>query len=475
MKRVLAISLSLMMIISLAACNSESTASKPIDSSASESTASSETSASEVPTDENVEITAWVGPAWRGVYDPTEPNAENGDFHRKVAEDYMAQHSNVKINVEVIASAEREEKLSVALQSNTQPDVMFEASFLTFDYAHAGLLEPLNDILTEEDKADIADSIWNEVTGADDNVYLFPFTAETGHIGINKNIFVDAGAEEFLPKEKIHGIGVWTPEEFEAALAAVSGVDGVYPFAMYAGKTAGDTWTNVMLRMYGASFFDENTTEVKLNSEEGIKALTFLKGLQDKGYLAPGIETLTVEDAIQMFLNKKLAVCVFNNLSYGNLKNGLSEGTIEEPFDLEWVYIINEDTPACFSYIKGSLAFKTGDPSRTAVAKDFIKFYSSGEPYVDASMAMTPVRKSVTNKLREKDEVLANIADSLEYSVPFSQKAPGYLTIRTLFIPEMQAVFTNQKTPEEALNDFATNTNESLKQNAERSVIINPN
>ena len=91
--------------------------------------------------------------------------------------------------------------------------------------------------------------------------------------------------------------------------------------------------------MFGAQFFNEDTTEIVLNDEKGVKALDFLLSLQEEGLIAPGCETLTVEDAVQIFLNKKAAVSVFNVLHYNNLMKGLNEGTIEKPFNLKFAYI----------------------------------------------------------------------------------------------------------------------------------------
>lgn len=419
--------------------------------------------------DKEMTITLWTGPNWKGVYDPLEENASFTDFFTKAAADFKAIHPNITLQVELIDPQQRAEKLSVAVQSGTTPHIYFESDFLTFDYAHEGLLEPLNDIITEEDKADIPAAIWDAVS-ANGDTYLFPFCAETGHLGLNVTMFKEAGAEHLLPEGEI---GAWTPEQFKEALVALSVLPDVYPFALYCGSPVGDTWTNLMLRMYGAKFFNENGTAVELNQPEGVKALEYLKSLQDEKLVAPGIETMVVGDSIQMFLNKKVAVSMFNNLNYNNLVQGLTDGSIEEPFEFKWAYFPSEGDPMCFSYIKGSIVFNGKDADEIAAAKEFVRFYSNA-PYTDASMVLVPFRKSVSEKLRETNPVMASVAESLQYSVPFFQKAPGYLGIRNVFYPEMQAVFTDQKTPQQALDDFAQKVNEMLTKNVERSLLLNP-
>ena len=421
-------------------------------------------------TDEPVKLTCWFEAAFRGVYDQTEPGADFGDFHRYVAEEYKKIHPNVDIEVVVVGPQERAEKLSVAVQSNEMPDLMFDTHFALFDYAHAGILLPINDIITPEDREDIPAAAWDNVT-LNGNTYMFPFTSEDGHMGLNLDLFEQAGAMDYVPEGEI---GQWTPEEFRDALRALKkGLpEDVYPFVFYCGGPTGDTWNNMLLRMFGAQFFNEDTTEIVLNDEKGVKALDFLLSLQEEGLIAPGCETLTVEDAVQIFLNKKAAVSVFNVLHYNNLMKGLNEGTIEKPFNLKFAYIPNEEGPTCFTYVFCSAVFATGDEKKIAAAKDFIKFYSS-PPYSDASMIMLPFRNSVADKLRETNPTMAQLAESLQYSKPFNQLAPGYLELRALFFPELQAAFTGQKTAQEALDSYAQKGNEILKKNVEKSKLLN--
>ena len=51
--------------------------------------------------------------------------------------------------------------------------------------------------------------------------------------------------------------------------------------------------------------------------------------------------------------------------------------------------------------------------------------------------------------------------------------APGYLELRALFFPELQAAFTGQKTAQEALDSYAQKGNEILKKNVEKSKLLN--
>lgn len=420
---------------------------------------------------DKIRLTAWFETAFKGIDDPTAEGAEYGDFMRYVADLYMQENPNVEIEVVVVAGQERSAKLAVAIQSNEIPDLMFDTHFSLMDYAHAGLLLPLNDIVTDEDLADIPAAVWNNVT-YDGQIFMFPFTSEDGHMAINLDLFEQAGCMDYVPQGEI---GEWTPEQFLECLRALKqGLpEGVYPFALYAGSATGDTWTNMLLRMFGASFFNEEGTEIIINDEAGVKALEFLAQLQQEGLVAPGAETITSDDAAQLFLNKKVAVSIFNVLFENSLNEGLANGTIELPFNIKYCYIPNEAQPACFTYVFGSVVWNTGNEKTIAAAKDFVKFYSA-MPYASASAAMLPFRASVAEEVASVNPVKAALTDSLKYAVNFNQFVPGYLQLRSAFFPEMQAVYAGEKTPQEALDSFVSRGNEILAESVEDSVLINP-
>ena len=56
----------------------------------------------------------------------------------------------------------------------------------------------------------------------------------------------------------------------------------------------------------------------------------------------------------------------------------------------------------------------------------------------------------------------------------FNQFVPGYLQLRSVFFPEMQAAYTGEKTAQEALDSFAEKGNEILAESVMDSVLLNP-
>lgn len=416
--------------------------------------------------DDKINLTVWTLNAFKGVWASSEDGAAYGDFMKYAAEEFMKQNDNINIEVAVYVGDDRSKKIGLAAQTGTLPNIIFDTSFGLMDYAHAGILEPINDIISSDNINDIGSGIWENVT-IRDNVYMYPFCAENGHMAINVDLFKEAGCEEYIPEEQI---GEWTPEEFADTLRALKkGLPSdVYPFAFYCGNQVGDTWNNLLLRMFGADFFNEDTSEVILNSGEGIKALDFLLNLQDEGLIAPGAESLFVNDILQMFLNQKTAISIFNIISYNNYNAGVAEGAIE-PFEYKWTYIPNSEGNACFTYVMGSAVCKVGNEATIDAAKKFVEFMSTGE-FTAASKIMLPVRKSVAVTMDNPE--LSAVVNSLEYSLPFNQNAPGYANLRAVLFPELQAAFTGAKSSKEALDSYVAAANKILAEKYAESKIL---
>jgi multiple sugar transport system substrate-binding protein len=414
-----------------------------------------------------VTLNLWTANDWKGVYDQTAAGANYGDFYKYAARFFTQEHKNVTINVQVVAGADRDAKFSVAIQSHTQPDIYIGASFVTFDYAHDGLLVPLNDVITAKDKADIPANIWSQVT-ANGNIYCYPYYTENGLMAINTDLVKQAGATSLIPAPDAAGIVKWTPDQFKALLQGVKSLKGVYPYGYFCGSTQGDTYNVMLLEMFGAKLFSSDGSKVAINSADGVKALQYLVDMKSAGLFAPGPESLNVLDTYQMFLNKKLAVSIFNNVNYDALNNGLKAGTIAAPFNIQLAYLPSTGAPMDYAYAMSSVVFKT-NTDETNMAKQFVEFYTS-EPYVDASLNMMPLKTSVANKIT--DPVKVAIADSAKYAVDFAQEAPGYNQLRAKLFPVLQAAMIGSKTPQQALDSYATTANQVLQTGAQNSVLI---
>ena len=184
MKRILALALALCMTFALAACGSSNTP------------ASSNESADGV-----TEITWWAFPTF-GV---------DSGYEQELADAFMAQHSDIKVNVEIIDFTSGADALTSAITAGTAPDVLFDAPGRIIEYGNAGNLVPLDDMI-EELKSDLSsESLLETCVGADGSYYMYPLSSSPFYMGLNKEMLEEANALQYV---NLEGDRTWTTENF---------------------------------------------------------------------------------------------------------------------------------------------------------------------------------------------------------------------------------------------------------------------
>lgn len=418
--------------------------------------------------DEKVQLELWLTPQWKGVQDASEDGADYDSFFKKAAEEYTKENPNVEIDVQVIPGEERADKLSVAMQTKTLPDIFFDSAFALTEYAHAGILAPLDDIIDDESKSDIPETIWDNVQ-INDETYFYPFSHNPGTLAYNAEMFEEAGLEEYVAGE--YEIATWTPEEYKTILETLEEkLTDISPMGLFAKNNQGDTWNLSYLTMFGNEIYDADG-QLIVNNEDGVKALNYIKDLNDKGLTTAGAETLSSNDVNAMFQNQQVAVSFTNSVLFNGILNDMENGIVDK-FDLRLANIPGEKNPASFTYVAGGTVFNTGSEAEVEASKDFVKFFSTDEELVKASKNSLPVRDSVSEEAISDLPYLEAYNKNDEYIFNFSNNTPGYAELRNAFFPELQAVFTDEKTPQEALDSFAENGNRIIDTNTEKSEIL---
>lgn len=426
---------------------------------------------------DTVELSLWLTPQWKGVLDGSEEGADYDSFFKHAAERFSEEYDeyNVKINVEVIASDQRDEMLNVNLNGGTPPDIFYESVFAMGDYVHRGALVPLNDIVDDEAKSDIAQSYWDTVTFGED-IYFYPYSHMPGTLVYNADMFKDAGLEKYIGSED--EIKTWSLEEYEEILNGLKEntpkdkYSNAFPMGLYALNNQGDTWNLSYLRMFGNEFFDENGNIV-LDDENGAKATAWLKKIYDEGLTNPGAESVSSNDVNAMFQNQQLGVSFTNSVLFNNLKADMEGGNVPE-FDARLANIPSASgDPLSFTYVTGAAVFDTGDETRMKVSKDFVKFFSSDPELVKSSKNGVPVRTSVADQYKDENPLFAAYDANAEYMFSFTGNVPGYSELRQVLYPELQALYIGEKTPEEVVADYQKKGNDVIEKSKADSVIFN--
>lgn len=424
---------------------------------------------------DTVDISLWLTPQWKGVMDSSEDGADYDSFFQHAAEKFEEEYDkyDVNVEVEVIAADQRDELLNVNLNGGTPPDIFFESTFAMGDYVHRGELVPLTDVVDDESKEDINQTYWDEVTFGDD-IYFYPFSNNPGTLTYNADMFKDAGLEEYIEGED--EIATWTLEELETILETLKEntpedkYSNAFPMALFAVDDQGDTWNLAYLRMFGNEFFDENDN-INLNDEDGIKAMEWLQDIYNRGLTNRGPESVSSNDALAMFQNEQLGVSFTNSILFNNMLADMADGSSPE-FDARIANIPTADGEALeFTYVTGSAVFDTEDETRMEVSKDFVEFYSTDSELVQSSTNGIPVRTSVVEEFSDENPMFDAYDENSQYLFNFSGNVPGYNELRKVLFPELQAVYTGEKTPAEAVESYQEKGNEIIEKAKEDSVI----
>ncbi|MDN6730830.1 MAG: extracellular solute-binding protein [Atopostipes suicloacalis] len=418
---------------------------------------------------EDVSLEVALTPQWKGVYDADEEGADYDSFLKEAADLYMEENPNVSIDVQVIPGDQRDSQLSVGLDTNSLPNVFFDSTFALSSWPHQGVTVPLDNVISDDSKEDISDSIWNNVTISDE-VYYYPFSQNQGTLVYNADMFEEAGLEDYIGDEE--EIISWTTEEFKEILTALKDTNpDIDPLGFFAVNEQGDTWTQMYLRSFGNEFYGEDGKLVA-NEESGVEALDYILELEEEGLLVDGAESLNSNDVNAMFQNQELAVSFTNSVLYNNMLADMDNDIVDQ-FDARLANAPAAEgvDPSAFTYIVGSMVFDTEDDAENTVAKDFVKFYSEHEELVEASTNTLPVRSSVSEANSDLPflEAYNENADNI---VNFSNNTAAYSELRSVFYPEIQAALIDEKSAQEALDSFVEKGNDVIERGNEQSFII---
>lgn len=420
-------------------------------------------------TDE-VNLEVWLTPQWQGVYSPEEDGADYDSFLLEAARLYNEENPNVNIEVQVIPSDQRDSNLSVGLETDSLPNIFFDSTFVLSTWAHQGISLPFDDVISDESKEDISDTIWDNVT-IEDSVYYYPFAQNQGTLVYNADMFEAAGLSDYISGE--HEIASWTTEEFTEILTALKETnDSVAPLGFFSMNNQGDTWNMMYLRSFGNDFYGEDGRLV-VNEPSGVEALEWIQSMDTEGLLVQGAESLTSNEVNAMFQNQEVAVSFTNTILYNNMLADM-DADVVEGFDarLANVPATEGESNPVFTYILGSIVMDTLDEAENTVAKDFVKFYSEHEELTKASVNTLPIRSSVTEEFADSLPLLPAFNENESNIVDFNNNLAGYGELRNVFFPEIQAVLTGAKTPQEAMDSLAENGNEIIDRGNNQSVII---
>ena len=435
MKKILALLLALAMVFALASCSVEK---------APENTGSADPDASgDNQGTEQVEITWWAFPTF---------GTDTG-YEEELIAAFNEVHPEIKINLTIIDFTSGQEQLTAAIEANTAPDLLFDAPGRIIEYGKAGKLVSLDDMFTDEMKADVTEAV---ISACSDGTtyWMYPLSSAPFYMGINLEMFQAAGADQYL---NLEGDRCWTTEDFQNACKALAEA-GYVPGIVYCGGQGGDQGTRALVsNLYGAHIANDAMTEYTMNSAEGVEAMTLLQEMVNAGYLDVATDMVASQE-LEMFQTQNCAMTfcwgTSNAISYAS--EDFTQISVPFPSD--------DGVPELETLHNGFCVFDNGDDAKAAAAKLFAQFICDDAEWGPKSVVQTgafPVRASFGN-LYEGNEEMELLSSWTQYYADYYNTMDGFATMRVEWWNMLQRVLASGGDPQTELDTYVANSNAAL-------------
>lgn len=433
MKKFLALTLALIMVLSLfAGCGSKDVST---DEPAKE-TQTTETPKTEAPADSDEDIViTFLGAMYS---DKTEP------YLKSVCEAFEAQNPGIKINLEIVGWDNISTRAAALIGAGQAPDIYNGGS--ASEYVPDGLLYNVNDICSEELLADFYPQFLENNTDINDGqIYALPYLASVRALYCNKAIFDEVGITE-APT-------TWTEVE-----AACEKIDAYYNGEVYSwGIDATTTEGQTMMAYYGWSngggFVDEDYNYI-FNCDANVEGYEWAYSLYENGWTNQNPSLETRDDMQKLVVEGKMAMlvtaCFFPSL-YPETE--LIVGTI--PYN-----DANVSSSSTLGVQDGLMIFngtatgKEDTPERKAAISKFLDFFYAPENYTQFMIneGMLPATQAATELLVEQNPDQAAYLDVLAGAKFYARNLTSWREAMTTLITYEQEMLAGNMTAKEALD-----------------------
>lgn len=388
---------------------------------------------------------------------------ESEQFFKKAAHAFEQQYTDadVTVSVEMFEYLKEEEAVEGSYGTENAPDVLYEGYFNMGTYIHGGNVVPLDDIISEDLKNDIDESLW-EMSSTNGKTYMMPFLSLQNILAYNKQLFSECGLEEYIDEDPEH-ISSWTIEEWEYILDTLAQKlpQGCYPMMMYGKNNQGDTHIMTFIRSRGSSLFDANGM-FNVSTSDGIAALQWIKDGYSRGWYPPKCENLEISDNTDLFSNNQLAITVSNNALFTNFDKE-NYGCVNFPG--------NDGSGYATSFVTGFEIFDNGDKDKLKVSKEFVRFIMENDEWADYSTGGIPARNSVSEKYKDKIFMLESCVENNKNVVDFTHNNPNWRGVREVFYPNINDLLSGRKTAKEAAEAIDSSCNAAIEEGRRNSIL----
>ncbi|MDD3251452.1 MAG: sugar ABC transporter substrate-binding protein [Lachnospiraceae bacterium] len=208
---------------------------------------------------------------------------------KKIDEFNATNDKNIEVSYEAMTE-NYDNNLELAFQSKQAPDV-FRAKSEIAPYASKGMLTPIDEFLTDEDRARYGDTLGiQNINVYKGQTYTVPQFGNTFRLIYNKDVFRKAGLDPEKPPKTMAEM-----REYAKIITEKLSKDGVYGFAMNLknGYSAMYRSVDEVARLSDMLYYDYKTG--KFDFDRYSKVVQTFADIYNDGSFFPGVESLDID------------------------------------------------------------------------------------------------------------------------------------------------------------------------------------
>ncbi|WP_042462029.1 sugar ABC transporter substrate-binding protein [Neobacillus dielmonensis] len=371
------------------------------------------------------EITVWVHPY-------TSDAKKEEAMWKDIVANYNKKFPDVKVNIETIPWANRDQKVLTALAANNGPDVFYAIPDQMPQYADVGMLLDLDPYLKDEDRKGFVESSL-VATKWKGKTYGLPILQEAYTFFYNLDVVKAIGEDPAnLPK---------TWEEFDAWAAKAKAKD-FYALAYSGGGSMNGTIYPWIWQAGGGVVSEDN--KVQINSADSVKAFEMVNKMYQNKYIPE--DSITATNQNELWFGGKIMAVLGSGIDVTMLKKeGKFDFAIGAP--LKNKKQLTYGTTGMFV-----VPSNTDNPDAAA---EFVKTITNAEN----QRIFNNVTQYIPTQEEAKDIFDSN-AEMKQLSTYTQYALPGVIhpkgrAIMPFIQAEVQSMMSGQKTPKEAADAAA--------------------
>lgn len=344
----------------------------------------------------------------------------------KVIQDYNASQDAYEVTAKYVPFADFKKQLSIGASADELPDIAILDSPDHASYATMGIFE---DLTGKFDVDNYYEGTVNSCT-MDGKLYGVPFGANCLALYYNEDMLTEKGCKvpttwdelketaEALTTDSVSGL----------AFSSVQNEEGTFNFMPW-------LWTT------GASSYE-------MNSEGGIKSLTYVKDLVDSGVMSKECTNWTQGDVMNQFISGNVAMMVNGPWQIPTMQ--------KEAPDLNWkVTLIPRDSE--YASCLGGENYAVIKDGNTEGALDFLNYATSEEQvkYLMSEFGYISANRTIAENQFEVDSPYQPFVEELNYAQPRGPLA-DWPSVSDAISLAYNEVMTGTATPEAAAEKAQT-------------------